>query len=85
MLVKELIEYLKEMPQDALVVMSKDAEGNCYSPFSDMANAVYVPTTTWYGDVYSLDWTAKDVGMEDDEWEKFKKEHQACIVLWPTN
>ncbi len=30
--VAHLIEYLKTLPQDALVVMSKDAEGNRYSP-----------------------------------------------------
>lgn len=32
MKVKELIDFLKKQPQDATVLLSKDEEGNEYSP-----------------------------------------------------
>ena len=32
MKVKELIEFLKKQPQDAVVLLSSDEEGNSYSP-----------------------------------------------------
>lgn len=85
MIVKELIELLKDMPQEALVVMSKDSEGNRYSPFADMGTAIYVPETTWFGEVYSLDWTAEDADMSVEEWEKLKEKNGTAVVFWPTN
>ncbi len=36
MLVKELIEELKNYPQDALVVLSRDIEGNGYLPLYEI-------------------------------------------------
>ena len=86
MKVKELINILKEMPQEALVVMSKDAEGNSYSPLYKVASdTIYEPETTWYGEVYSTKWSAEDVDMEENAWKEFKKRCEACVVLIPTN
>ena len=49
MTVKELIEELKEYPQDSQVVMSSDGEGNSKSPLAALGDAVYVPESTWSG------------------------------------
>lgn len=76
MTIAELIEMLKELDQNALVIMSKDGEGNGYSPMVDeFSTGTYEPETTWSGDFYS---DAED-GEEQDE------AGQRCIVLWPTN
>lgn len=51
MTVEELIEELKKMPSGALVVMSKDAEGNDYSPLTEVdGEGTYTADTTWSGE-----------------------------------
>ena len=86
MLVKELIELLKTLPEEAEVIMAKDPEGNGYSPLSSVyGKGIYVPESTWSGDVYSSEWTAEDAGMDDEEWEQLKLKHLACVLLEPIN
>lgn len=86
MIVKELIELLQTMPEDSIVIMQKDSEGNGYSPLSSVdADTIYAAETTWYGEVYSTNWTAKDTGMDDEEWEDFKERTPKCVVLEPIN
>jgi len=87
MAVKDLIHELKDYPQDALVVMSTDAEGNGYSPLAALNDEVYVPDSTWSGTTYvartltpelqEQGYTEEDCYGEDDG--------QDAVVLWPTN
>jgi hypothetical protein len=77
MVVSELIELLQTLPQDSLVIMSKDGEGNSYSPFSGFGEGIYVAETTWRGDYYDTE-DAEDYKEEADDWV-------ACVSLWPTN
>lgn len=51
--VGELIKLLEEVEdKDRVVIMSKDAEGNSYSPFYNISdNMVYEPEATWCGHV----------------------------------
>lgn len=74
MTVKELREALENLPDDLPVVMSKDSEGNAYSPLSSYADDVeYVAETTWYGELYSKDEDERpDNGVD-------------VLCLWPTN
>lgn len=51
MTVKELIAELSELPPNALVVMSRDAEGNGYSPLSTLDTCHYTAETTWRGEI----------------------------------
>lgn len=84
--VKELRELLADLPEDMQVVMSKDGEGNSYSPLSDgSSNYIYVPECTWSGDVYSTDHSAEDMDMDEEDWEEFKATNDRALVLWPTN
>lgn len=69
MKVKELIEELSKLDGERLVVMSKDGEGNSYSPLADVIEATYVPETTWRGD------------LGDDS----EPNGIASVVLYPTN
>lgn len=85
MTVKELKEEIANFSDDMEVILQKDAEGNGYSPLWEVdPDAVYIPETTWYGHVYSMDWTADDADMEDEEWEEIKKKPRA-LILHPVN
>ena len=87
MIVKEFIELLKGMPENSIVIIQKDSEGNGYSPLASVdADAIYVAETTWWGEIYSTKWTAKEAGMySEEEWEKFKENTPKCVVLEPVN
>ena len=78
MTVAELMEVLQDVPDHLEVVMSKDAEGNEYSPLSGFDVTNYVSVSTWSG--YILD-------DEDlDELDEEERENVAsAFVLWPTN
>jgi len=51
MKVRELIEYLKTYDQELDVVMSRDSEGNSYSPLHTMDAIQYIPENTWSGEI----------------------------------
>lgn len=48
--VRELITALQAFPDDALVVISKDGEGNSFSPAADIQGGLYEPESTWAGE-----------------------------------
>lgn len=73
MTVKELIETLKELPADHIVVMSKDGEGNNFSPCADYGLQMYIPDSTWSGEIRS------EEDMDEGEYK------ENAVVLWPTN
>ena len=50
MTAQELIAFLQTLPSDTPVVLSRDAEGNGYSPL-----ACAQPETTWRGDLAAED------------------------------
>jgi hypothetical protein len=82
MTVKELIEKLQEMLQDFQVVMSKDSEGNNYSPFASMSLAEYFPESTWSG--YIL--TEEDAEDERQHGSgECEYEADNAVILWPVN
>jgi len=68
--VKELIELLQKEDPERLVILSKDAEGNSYSPLTNFVQTAYVPETTWFGEL--------------DE-SGTNPEGQSCLVFYPTN
>lgn len=81
----ELAKWLLENP-DVELILQKDSEGNGFSPLSGIDfNVVYIPDSTWSGEVYSLDWTADDNLMEEQEWEDIKKNNSGYAVLYPIN
>lgn len=52
MLVKELIVQLEKTNPNFEVILSKDAEGNGYSPLSSVeTNLTYLADNTWSGEV----------------------------------
>tara|TARA_S200002703_G_scaffold108388_1_gene94176 strand:+ start:354 stop:617 length:264 start_codon:yes stop_codon:yes gene_type:complete len=87
MKVKELIRLLERCNSEDLVVMSKDGEGNGYSPLYTIdGESRYRPNSTWSGEIglrqldeyyESRGYSEEDVMSEEDS--------QNCVVLWPTN
>lgn len=77
MKVKELLEMLQELTNhfpDALeheVVMSKDAEGNGFSPLCNTSGERYVAENSWRGEL--------DGDFDEDI------EDPNALCLWPTN
>jgi len=85
MTVKELKEAIANLPDEMEVVLQKDSEGNGYSPLAGAdPDAVYIPDSTWSGDVYSIEWTADDACMSDEEWEDIKSKPRT-LILQPVN
>lgn len=53
MKVKELIELLSGQDPEREIVLSKDAEGNNYSPLENFSEGSYTPDTAWSGEFVS--------------------------------
>jgi hypothetical protein len=51
MTVRELIGLLQAMPPGALVIQSKDAEGNKIMPVMEVSACHYIADTDCYGDL----------------------------------
>lgn len=75
MRVAKLIEILNTYDPNAIVVMSKDAEGNGYSPFCSDDYGVYISETTWSGDFIP------DEDVEEEQW----KQGRRAVCLFPVN
>ncbi len=73
MTVKELMEILSGCNQNAIVVMSKDSEGNRFSPLSGWGQGGYIRENDRYGEIVNEGDIEEGDGSVD------------AIVLWPTN
>lgn len=87
MKVADLIEELKKLPQDSVVVQSSDAEGNTYSPIAAVAAGFYHAETG-----YSGGWSEQDhydqANMTREEYvaEYFDGDKGVpAVCIWPTN
>jgi len=79
MTVRQLIEQLSKLPPELEIVMSKDAEGNSYSPLSDCSLGCYMPYSTWSGEFSSE-------GNFEADREYFNKPLVVnAVCLWPVN
>lgn len=82
----EFRKYTAGLPDETEIILQKDSEGNGYSPcYGADSDAVYIPETTFSGQVYSLDSSHEDNCMDGDEWETIKLTRPKCLVLYPTN
>ncbi len=77
MKVKELIDLLNHMPEDALVVISSDSEGNESSPITDAAEGFYLTESSQSGEFYRAD------HLDDyDEPEEIEEKGQVSVCLY---
>ena len=75
MKVSELINLLKNLNQNATVVLSSDGEGNSFSPVYDIGIGRYYPYSSYGGDYYDC----------PEDYEELSDNFDDAIVLWPTN
>jgi hypothetical protein len=83
MKVKELIAHLEEFDGDRLVVLSRDPEGNGFSPLADVSDAAYeaeTPGSGWVG-IEELTSVEIEAGFTEDD---VKEDGVPALVLWPT-
>ena len=82
---KELLELIKDLPDDMEIILQKDSEGNDYSPLAGVAyECIYIPETTYNGTVYSTELTEEDFGLDEDEWDEMNT-NPKVLVLYPVN
>ncbi len=82
MIVQELIDQLKLMNPEAVVVLQNDQEGNGYQ---DIRGAEDRHVIWRYGrdiEVHSLDLSAEEHDMDEEEWEETKHGPE-CVILYP--
>lgn len=89
MTVDELRQFLVDLPDDMIVVMSSDSEGNSYSPLAGGSTDYrYLADSTWSGSLVNPD-DPDDYDdffySDDDDYEDYEDESVPCLVLWPTN
>lgn len=80
----ELMDYLATQPRDRKIVMSKDAEGNSYSPLADADEAMYVADSTWSGDIYI---TPEELAEKANpaDWTEAPEDAERVVVFGPVN
>ena len=84
--VAELIVKLKAFPQDYVVILEKDAEGNGYSPLSSVTTAYYEPSSTWSGETKDSK-EDFDEGNDDPDYTYDEYIHGCApaVILGPVN
>jgi len=80
MTVKELIERLREIDQDRIVVMSMDPEGNGFFPLGDLETYAFTKEDGC-GEIGIEELT--DELREQGYTEEDIKEGQPAVCLWP--
>jgi hypothetical protein len=72
------------LPDDTLVVLAKDGEGNGFSPAVEAIPGMYLAETTWSGEHYL---TEEQRLAEDDpdEYSAAPDDAVPAVFLWPTN
>jgi hypothetical protein len=82
--VKELREALEGYDDDRIVVMSRDEEGNGFSPLYEIGTSSYVSDGGSYGEIGLEPEDLTDEMRAKGYSEEDVKEGQKAIVLWPT-
>ncbi|MER5750661.1 hypothetical protein [Streptomyces sp. NPDC002088] len=72
------------LPDDTLVVIAKDAEGNGHSPLVDADHAMYRADTTWLGERYMPE-AQRLAERNPDDWTQAPDDAVPAVFLWPTN
>jgi len=83
-LIRLLTEDLSDLPGETVIILSKDAEGNGFSPLTEGYVGLYEATSTWSGDAYMTDEQREETG-EPDEYFAAPDTAVEAIVLWPVN
>lgn len=84
MRVKELIKLLRAVDENRIVIMSKDGEGNAFSPLSSLDDkSTYLADSRYSGEIGIDELTSelKKQGYTEED----KITGKPALVLWPAN
>ena len=83
MRVKDLKKLLEKVDENRIIIMSKDGEGNGFSPLADLEESSYLADSTWSGEVgiEKLTPVLKKKGYSEEDVVYGKP----ALVLWPIN
>lgn len=84
MTVDELRKRLTDLPGDLPVVLSKDGEGNGFSPLADAEQAMYDAESTWAGERYDLE-EVRLAQPHPEHYDPAPEGSVRALFLWPTN
>jgi len=82
--VGELKEMLSDFPDETIIILQKDGEGNGFSPLSDIYEGAYVPDSTWSGEVMLLKLTDELI-KEGFTEEDVADDGQHAVIFCPIN
>lgn len=81
----ELKEIIKDLPDDARVILQSDSEGNDFR-WADGADfdGVIVEDFGWNAEIYSSSWSAEDADMDENDWQELLAKPRV-LVIFPVN
>ena len=79
MTVKELRDALSNLPDDALVVLSQDSEGNRFGPLDEVLAGKYDFESEWAGKFF------ENEVLNDPIFEQPSPDAVSAVCLWPVN
>jgi hypothetical protein len=83
---KEFKEIVNKWNDEDEIIMSKDSEGNYFSPFSDFSEQIYIPDCTWAGEIKQRELTPELIAQGYSDEDLYHGNNgQNAIVLWPIN
>jgi hypothetical protein len=80
MTVKELIEKLQTLPQDSVVIVSKDDVMDEYGPLSCTSSGIYIAEKAWRGGFFNHD----QFDGEDYDYDHDSDKVEMAICLHPS-
>lgn len=72
------------LPDDTIVILAKDGEGNSHSPLVEAEHAMYLADTTWSGERYLTE-QQRLAETDPDEYSAAPDDAVPAVFLWPTN
>ena len=78
--VKQLKADIAKLPDDMVVYVQKDAEGNGYRVCAGADPDGVLIDDSYHAEIYSGDWSADDADMDEDEWEEFKSKPRVLVI-----
>lgn len=72
------------LPDDTLVVLAKDGEGNGFSPAVEAIPAMYLAENTFSGEHYPTE-EQRQAEEDPDEYSQAPDDAVPAVFLWPTN
>jgi hypothetical protein len=72
------------LPDDTIVILAKDAEGNGHSPLVQADPGMYLADTTWSGEHYPTE-EQRLAETDPDDWTEAPDDAVPAVFLWPTN